>query len=296
MRRNLPPCAVACLAIAAGPAAAQPLIGGNLPGSLVSMDIETAQTTHLASLAVVPQGLAWDPAAGALYAISAGARTISRIDITTGQATLVVTHPYTNSNALAWDATRGLLFAADNNANVLFTVDPATRAVSEVGVLVGAAGVEGLAFDAASETLYGVSDETDSLITIDRDTAAATVILSDMPAVNWRGLEHAPSLDALFLSVSLSGSLWRVDDPGGTPVLTEIGRIAPASAVQGLAWIEEEACYADCDESGELDFFDFLCFQDAFAAGEEYADCDESGELDFFDFLCFQNDFAAGCP
>src|SRR5690606_6026686 len=54
-------------------------------------------------------------------------------------------------------------------------------------------------------------------------------------------------------------------------------------------------CYADCDESGELDFFDFLCFQNAFAAGEPYADCDESGQLDFFDFLCFQNEFAAGC-
>jgi hypothetical protein len=55
-------------------------------------------------------------------------------------------------------------------------------------------------------------------------------------------------------------------------------------------------CYADCDESGELDFFDFLCFQNAFAAGEPYADCDGSGSLDFFDFLCFQNEFAAGCP
>ena len=31
-------------------------------------------------------------------------------------------------------------------------------------------------------------------------------------------------------------------------------------------------------------------------AMECYADCDESGELDFFDFLCFQNAFAAGCP
>ena len=27
-----------------------------------------------------------------------------------------------------------------------------------------------------------------------------------------------------------------------------------------------------------------------------YADCDGSGSLDFFDFLCFQNEFAAGCP
>ena len=55
-------------------------------------------------------------------------------------------------------------------------------------------------------------------------------------------------------------------------------------------------CLADCDESGSLDFFDFLCYQNLFAAGSPCADCDGSGELDFFDFLCFQNEFAAGCP
>ncbi|MFG0285528.1 MAG: hypothetical protein ACF8R7_14010 [Phycisphaerales bacterium JB039] len=55
-------------------------------------------------------------------------------------------------------------------------------------------------------------------------------------------------------------------------------------------------CYPDCDDSGSLDFFDFLCFQNAFSAGEPYADCDDSGSLDFFDFLCFQNEFSAGCP
>ena len=26
-----------------------------------------------------------------------------------------------------------------------------------------------------------------------------------------------------------------------------------------------------------------------------YADCDQSGALDIFDFLCFQNGFVAGC-
>ncbi len=55
-------------------------------------------------------------------------------------------------------------------------------------------------------------------------------------------------------------------------------------------------CLADCDESGSLDFFDFLCFQNMFAAESDCADCDDSGSLDFFDFLCFQNGFAAGCP
>src|SRR5690606_27526432 len=46
----------------------------------------------------------------------------------------------------------------------------------------------------------------------------------------------------------------------------------------------------------ELDFFDFLEFQDLFAAGDLRADFDRSGSLDFFDFLTFQDAFAAGCP
>jgi hypothetical protein len=55
-------------------------------------------------------------------------------------------------------------------------------------------------------------------------------------------------------------------------------------------------CYADCDLDGSLDFFDFLCFQNAFLAQDPYADCDRDGTFTFFDFLCFQNEFLAGCP
>ncbi len=58
----------------------------------------------------------------------------------------------------------------------------------------------------------------------------------------------------------------------------------------------------DCDAStgpGVLDIFDFLCFGNAFSAGQPYAcDCDVStgpGICDVFDFLCFGNAFAAGC-
>jgi hypothetical protein len=54
----------------------------------------------------------------------------------------------------------------------------------------------------------------------------------------------------------------------------------------GICWI------ADCDCSSTLDFFDFLCYQNAFASGHPYADCDENGRLDIFDFLCFQNSFS----
>jgi len=56
------------------------------------------------------------------------------------------------------------------------------------------------------------------------------------------------------------------------------------------------SCYADCDADGELTFFDFVCFQNLFAAGDPVADCDGDGAHTFFDFLCYQNAFAAGCP
>ena len=66
--------------------------------------------------------------------------------------------------------------------------------------------------------------------------------------------------------------------------------------------IVEGSCYADCDGSGMLDLFDFLCFQDSFVNGEPYAcDCDTSTGTnppvcDNFDFLCFQNAFVVGYP
>jgi hypothetical protein len=59
----------------------------------------------------------------------------------------------------------------------------------------------------------------------------------------------------------------------------------------------DTVCRPDCDESGALDFFDFLCFQDAFAdPTNPYGDFDGNGARDFFDFLAFQDAFAAGCP
>jgi hypothetical protein len=65
----------------------------------------------------------------------------------------------------------------------------------------------------------------------------------------------------------------------------------------------EAPCYADCDRAGGrgmLDVFDFLCFQNRYAAGEPYAcDCDTGtgpGVCDVLDFLCFGNAYGAGCP
>lgn len=118
-----------------------------------------------------------------------------------------------------------------------------------------------------------------------------------------------PVWDLSWHSVDAGGGFSSASDAGGASV-TLVGVVGqpdagPARAemsagrftlVGGLLPGAGRHCPADCDGSGSLEFFDFLCFQDLFARAEPEADCDESGEIDFFDFLCFQNAFAASCP
>ena len=57
----------------------------------------------------------------------------------------------------------------------------------------------------------------------------------------------------------------------------------------------ESLCYPDCEGDGDLDLFDYLCFQGLFANQDPYADCEKDGDWDLFDYLCFQGSFASGC-
>jgi hypothetical protein len=86
-------------------------------------------------------------------------------------------------------------------------------------------------------------------------------------------------------------------DDGRGPALHVAGVFYTSAGLREyIARLDCASCPADCDGSGDLTFFDFLCFQNLFAALDPGADCDGDGELTFFDFLCFQNAFAAGCP
>lgn len=79
---------------------------------------------------------------------------------------------------------------------------------------------------------------------------------------------------------------------GPNPPTSGASSIMNSYLVQGTP---AQGCYPDCDGSGTLDLFDFLCFVNEFNNGDPYADCDGSGSLDLFDFLCFVNSFNAGC-
>ena len=57
-----------------------------------------------------------------------------------------------------------------------------------------------------------------------------------------------------------------------------------------------DACYADCDGSGVLNIFDYICFGNAYSGMDGYANCDNNCSFDIFDYICFGNAYAGGCP
>ncbi len=57
-----------------------------------------------------------------------------------------------------------------------------------------------------------------------------------------------------------------------------------------------DACAADLNNDGVLDFFDVLEYLNLFAAGDMQADFVNDGVLDFFDVQAYFNLFGLGCP
>ena len=82
---------------------------------------------------------------------------------------------------------------------------------------------------------------------------------------------------------------------GDTMTFRVTGSAGSDTGVVTLALPSAADCRADLDGDGLLTIFDFLEFQNLFAAGDLAADFDGDGSLTIFDFLAFQNEFAAGC-
>ena len=86
----------------------------------------------------------------------------------------------------------------------------------------------------------------------------------------------------------------------GTPVPTDYAALGPGFpdvhlVLHAVGETGGASCKPDLDGDGSLTIFDFLEFQNAFAAMDPRADFDGDGAFTIFDFLEFQNAFAAGC-
>ncbi|MEQ8317839.1 MAG: CRTAC1 family protein [Phycisphaerales bacterium] len=106
------------------------------------------------------------------------------------------------------------------------------------------------------------------------------------------GSSNAASTSSLELEFGLglaASAMVQVRWPSGVTTMHEFARD------RFVVIRENEACRADLTGDGALTIFDFLAFQNLFAAGDPAADFDGDGLLTIFDFLAFQNLFQDGC-
>ena len=89
---------------------------------------------------------------------------------------------------------------------------------------------------------------------------------------------------------SLSGTIGQHD--AGGPMT------GGAFALTGGFWARRAGgggCAADFNGDGQVDFFDYLDFVQAYADEDPSADFNGDGQIDFFDYLDFVQAYAEGC-
>ncbi len=138
----------------------------------------------------------------------------------------------------------------------------------------------------------GLTDNDRLLVEITDGTGWTTIESVDHAAggEDWTEMEIAVT-DYVDLTNAVQLRFSVADSPNDSATEASVDAVS----VRGFRCDDGTGCRADFDGNGELDIFDFLAFQNAFASGDLAADFDGDGELNIFAFLAFQNEFAAGC-
>jgi len=177
-------------------------------------------------------------------------------------------------------------------------------------------------FDDWRDDLVGRPDATTSLVTIDPPVIRAGVVppgetaTIEFELLDWQGAPITAPISAIDVThasgglttigavTNLGGGRYSVDVTAGTETGVDTFNITIDDGERPVTLMPnpriEITCYADCDQAsggvGNLDIFDFLCFQDQFVTGDLRAClCNGDPQCDIFDFLCFQDAFVNGC-
>ncbi|MCA9279580.1 MAG: hypothetical protein H6815_00880 [Phycisphaeraceae bacterium] len=181
----------------------------------------------------------------------------------------------------------GVIYATRDNA--LYTMDPNTGAASLVSALSAPTLDQLTAFAIAPDGMaYGTDIGDTGLFRIELSTGAMTHIGDIGGSGNW--YED--------LAINSAGQMYGARSQGSVYIInlaTAQETFAFGGVYRGLAFAYDN-CYPDCDGSGALNVFDYICFGNAYANLDPYADCDGSGSLNIFDYICFGNAYASGCP
>jgi hypothetical protein len=105
------------------------------------------------------------------------------------------------------------------------------------------------------------------------------------PEINWQTIDGGGGV--------LAGGVFELGGTIGQPD-AGVAMTGGAFTLQGGFWVSD-ACPADFNLDGFVDFFDFDDFVIAFESGDPSADFNSDSFIDFFDFDDFTLAFETGC-
>ncbi|MFN0131101.1 MAG: GC-type dockerin domain-anchored protein [Phycisphaerales bacterium] len=295
---------LAVLAFAGSAAAQTPLYAVTFGGSLYTLNTTTGAATLVGATGFDRLNAAAMLSSGDIIAarfrntaVPTDTNKLIRINPTTGAGTLICDFGTARDIRGLAVANGDIVYAIQDNATAdsFHRIDLATCNVTDIGPT-GRNLLQGLC-STPSGDVFALDIGSGQVYKIDIATGAATLVGGAAAGDN-QALEFASGTLAYAARVNLV----TVDLVTGTT--TVIGPTGQTD-IRGLAGFRPSgggpACYANCDLSTTtpiLNVNDFICFNNAFAAGQSYANCDASTSppvLNVNDFTCFLNAFAAGC-
>jgi hypothetical protein len=113
------------------------LYGESSNGNFYSLSTTNGAATLLGSNSVYPGGLTYRGDTNQLILLGAGSAQFWQINPANGASTLLGGSGFVNDNGVAWDPAQNLFFVDDYSGN-LYTGDPNTYLLSQIGSLPGA--------------------------------------------------------------------------------------------------------------------------------------------------------------
>ena len=159
---------------------------------------------------------AWDPANATLYFVDGfAARSLYRLDLATGAATLVGLHTPTELLTLAYHPPTNQLYAVDYGDRNLYSIDPTTGASTLVGPTGAPQLLDGLAWDSRRNVMTAMIAGTGEMYSINVATGAATRLTQVTPTgISNLGMTYDSVLDR-FWGVDRNGSVFQLDPNNG---------------------------------------------------------------------------------
>ncbi len=180
-----------------------------------------------------------------LYALDYNSNEFVSIDTATAVRTVIASAPPLSGEM--WSgmsgAVDGTLYAASANCgsrSTLYTINPATGAVTEIGEITGAPCIIDIAINADGD-MYGVDIVNDSLIQIDPATGAGTVVGSLGVNANYaQGMDFEELTGILYWAAYTTQGELRIIDTS-TGASTSVGSFSGGAEVDALAFATSAA-------------------------------------------------------